>query len=249
MGWFGLGSVVVELGSLVWWVSVSVSGGCCVVVGSGGGGRGAKPRVGGCALCWVVLGSVVVGLGSLVWWASVSVSGECCVVVGGGGGGRGAKPRVGGCALGVGRCVFRGLGQDFAKMVHFRPSENLENNFRQHVVLLEYLPTRYCLKFLRPFVRGTPTTCSEGLLLRVGALPCAPTYNRGVVQYVVFDRLGLAYPHECSSKVAIYHANSSATSSNNLYQGRNCCTTHASKATYRYFVGTRPRLPRRVTLE
>ena len=109
-----------------------MSGGCCVVVGSGGG-RGAKPRVGGCALCWVGLGSVVVGLGSLVWWASVSVSGECCVVMGGGGGGRGAKPRVGGRALGVGRCVFRGLGQDFAKMVHFRPSENLENNFRQHV--------------------------------------------------------------------------------------------------------------------
>ena len=108
-----------------------------MVVGSGGGGRGAKPRVGGCALCWV-------GLGSLVWWASVSVSGGCCVVVGGGGGGRGAKPRVGECALGVGRCVFRGLGQDFAKMVHFRPSKNLENNFSQHVVLLEYLPTRYC---------------------------------------------------------------------------------------------------------
>ena len=123
---------------------MSVSGGCCAVVGSGGGSRGAKPRVGGCALCWVGLGSVVVGLGSLVWWASVSVSGGCCVVLCGGGGGRGAKPRVGGCALGVGRCVFRGLGQDFAKMVHFRPSENLENNFRQHVVLLECLPTRYC---------------------------------------------------------------------------------------------------------
>ena len=87
----------------------------------------------------------MVGLGSLVWRASVSVSGGCCVVLcGGGGGGRGTNPRVGGCALGVGRCVFRGLGQDFAKMVHFRPSENLENNFRQHVVLLEYLPTRYC---------------------------------------------------------------------------------------------------------
>ena len=28
----GLGSVVVGLGSLVWWASVSVSGGCCVVV-------------------------------------------------------------------------------------------------------------------------------------------------------------------------------------------------------------------------
>ena len=71
---------MVGLGSLVWWASVSVSGGCCAVVGSGGGGRGAKPRVGGCALCWVGLGSVVVGLGSLVWWASVSVSGGCCVV-------------------------------------------------------------------------------------------------------------------------------------------------------------------------
>ena len=89
----------------------------------------------------------MVGLGSLVWWASVSVSGGCCVVVGGGGGGRGAKPRVGGWALGVGRCGFRGLGQDFAKMVHFRPSENLENNFRQQVVLLEYLPTRYCSNY------------------------------------------------------------------------------------------------------
>ena len=103
--------------------------------------------------------------------------------------------------------------------------------------------------FLRPFVRGTPTTHSEGLLLRVGALPCAPTYNRGVVQHVVFNRLGLAQPYECSSKAAIYHTNSSATASNNLYRGRNCCTTDASKATYRYFLGTRLRLPRRVTLE
>ena len=108
---------------------------------------------------------------------------------------------------------------------------------------------RIFLKFLRPFVRGTPTKHSDGLLLRVGALPCAPTYNRGVVQHVVFNRLGLAQPHECSSKAAIHHANSSATSSNNLYRGRNCCTTHASKATYRYFLGTRLCLPRRVTLE
>ena len=104
-------------------------------------------------------------------------------------------------------------------------------------------------KNLRPFVRSAPTTHSAGLLLRVGALPCAPTYNRGVVQHVVFNRLGLAHPHECSSKAEIYHANSSATSSNNLYRGRNCCTTHASKATYRYFLGTRLRLPRRVSLE
>ena len=104
-------------------------------------------------------------------------------------------------------------------------------------------------KKLRPFVRGTATTHSEGLLLRVGASPCAPTCNRGVVQHVVFNRLGLAQPHECSSKAAIYHANSFATLSNNLYRGRNCCTTHASKATYRYFLGTRLSLPRRVTLE
>ena len=113
----------------------------------------------------------MVGLGSLVWWVSVSVSGGCCVVLCGGGGGRGAKPRVGGCALGVGRCVFRGLGQDFAKMVHFRPSENLENNFRQHVVLLEYLPTRYCSFrgfFQEPYVLYVPVSlivippCSSG---------------------------------------------------------------------------------------
>ena len=68
-------------------------------------------------------------------------------------------------------------------------------------------------EFLRPFVRGTPTTHSEGLLQQVGAIPCAPTYIRGMVQYVVFNRLGLAQPHECSSKAAIYHVNSSATSS------------------------------------
>ena len=107
----------------------------------------------------------------------------------------------------------------------------------------------FLFSFLRPFVRGTPTTHSEGLLLRVGALPCAPTYNHGVVQHVVFNRLGLAQPHECSSKAAFYHANSSATSSNNLYRGHNWCTTHASKAIYRYFLGIRLRLPRRVTLE
>ena len=129
LSWVGLGWVVLWLG----WVRWCGGRRCRCVVGSGGGSRGAKPRVGGCALCWVGLGSVVVGLGSLVWWASVSVSSGCCVVLCGGGGGRGAKPRVGGCALGVGRCVFRGSGQDFAKMVHFRPSENLENNFRQHM--------------------------------------------------------------------------------------------------------------------
>ena len=45
-------------------------------------------------------------------------------------------------------------------------------------------------ELLRPSVRSTPspTTHSEGLMLRVGALPCAPTYNRGVVQHVAFNR-------------------------------------------------------------
>ena len=57
-------------------------------------------------------------------------------------------------------------------------------------------------EFLRPSVRGTPTTHREGLLLRVGALPCAPTYNRGVVQRVVFNRLKIAQPHECSLQPA-----------------------------------------------
>ena len=65
-------------------------------------------------------------------------------------------------------------------------------------------------EFLRPSVRGTPTTHSEGLLLRVGALPCAPTYNCGMVQHVVFNRLGLTQPHECSLKVVTCHANSTA---------------------------------------
>ena len=39
------------------------------------------------------------------------------------------------------------------------------------------------------------------------------------------------------------------TASNSLYPRTNCCTTHTAKATYMYFLGTRLRLPRRVTLE
>ena len=135
-----------------------------------------------------------------------------------------------------------------------RPQFTMQAALQHHLIICTEDVHEDCLlrsffEFLRPFVRGTPTTHSEGLLLPVGALPCAPTYNRGVVQHVVFNRWGLAQPHECSSKAAIYHASSSATSSNNLYRGRNCCMTHASKATYRYFFGTRLRLPRRVTLE
>ena len=61
-----------------------------------------------------------------------------------------------------------------------------------------------------PSVRGTPSpaTHSKGLLLRVGASPCGSTNNRGVVQHVIFNCLGLAQPHECSSKAATCHANS-----------------------------------------
>ena len=76
-------------------------------------------------------------------------------------------------------------------------------------------------KVLRPSVRGSPSptthTCSEGLVLRVGALPCAPTYNRGVIQHVIFNRLGLAQPLECSSKAATCHANRTVQApSNNI---------------------------------
>ena len=94
---------------------------------------------------------------------------------------------------------------------------------------------------LGPSARGTPTTHSEGLLLRVGALLCAPTYNRGVIQHVVFNRLGLAQPHECTSKAAmqtVLLCKRPPTASKKLYRGRNCCTTHTAKATYRYFRGT-----------
>ena len=77
-----------------------------------------------------------------------------------------------------------------------------------------------CLKadlnfWVRPSGTPSPTTHSEGLLLRVGTLPCAPTYNRGVVQYVVFKRFGLTQPHEYSSKVATCHANSTVQAASN----------------------------------
>ena len=64
-------------------------------------------------------------------------------------------------------------------------------------------------------VRGTPTTHSEGLLPRVGALPCAPIYNRGVVHHVLYIRLGLAQPRECSSKAVTCHANSTVQAASN----------------------------------
>ena len=60
------------------------------------------------------------------------------------------------------------------------------------------------------------TTHREGLLWG-GPLPClhtAPTYNHcDVVQHVIFDRFGLAQPHECSSKTTTCHANSTVCAS------------------------------------
>ena len=44
--------------------------------------------------------------------------------------------------------------------------------------------------------------------MQAHCLACAPPYSRGVVQDVVFDRFGLARPHECISKAATCHANS-----------------------------------------
>ena len=70
-----------------------------------------------------------------------------------------------------------------------------------------------------------PTTHREGLLLRISSLRCAPTYNRGVVQHVIFDRFGLliAQPHECRWQAAKCHANSAVQAASNniyLYRGR-----------------------------
>ena len=41
------------------------------------------------------------------------------------------------------------------------------------------------------------------------------TYNRGVVQHVVFDRSGLEQLHECSSKAATCHVNSTVQAASN----------------------------------
>ena len=93
-------------------------------------------------------------------------------------------------------------------------------------------------ELLRPSTQGTPlfTTHREGLLIWVGSLLCVPTYNRGMVQHVVFDRFGLApQPHEYSSKTATCKANRSvqaASNSTSMYRGRNCCTTHVVKAAH-----------------
>ena len=80
---------------------------------------------------------------------------------------------------------------------------------------------------LRPSVRGMPTTHSEGLLLRVGAL-----------QYLVNLLTTVAWYSTWSSIVWGLHSHTNAprrpqramqTASNDLYRGRNCCTMHAAK--------------------
>ena len=64
----------------------------------------------------------------------------------------------------------------------------------------------------------SPTTHREhkGLLLQIGLSPCAPTYNRGMVQNVIFDRFELAQRHECSSKGVTCYANSTVQAACNL---------------------------------
>ena len=71
---------------------------------------------------------------------------------------------------------------------------------------------------IRPYGGRLRPQHHKELLLRVGILPCAPTYNSGGVQHVVFDRFGLAQPHECSSKAATCHANSTMKVASNIIQ-------------------------------
>ena len=105
-------------------------------------------------------------------------------------------------------------------------------------------------EFLRSFVRCTPSTHSEGLLLRLGALPCAPTYNLAwystwcSIVWDLHSHTNAARRPERAMQTVLL-CKRPPTASNNLYRGRNCCTTQAANATYRYFLGTRLRLPRR----
>ena len=130
---------------------------------------------------------------------------------------------------------------------------------RCNTVIHTCQPTQdLCLKAdvnfcVRPSGTPSPTTHVEGLLLRVSTLPCAPTYNRGVVQHVVFNRFGLAQPHECSSKAATYYANRilcqrPPTISNKMYRGRKLLHDARCKNS-KFVLGTRLHLPRRATLE
>ena len=114
-------------------------------------------------------------------------------------------------------------------------------------------------EFLRPSVRGTPTTHSEGLmllLLRVGALPCAPTYKtvawystRSSIVWGLHRHTNAARRPQRAMQTVLL-CKRPPTASKNLYRGRHCCTSHTAKARYYiYFLGTRLRLPRPVTLE
>ena len=94
-----------------------------------------------------------------------------------------------------------------------------------------------------------PTTHRDGLL-RVGSLPCAPTYNRGVVQHVVSDRFGLAQPHECSSKAATCHANSTVQAASDIESVPRTLLLYDTRCKgYRCVLGTRLHRPRRANLE
>ena len=72
-----------------------------------------------------------------------------------------------------------------------------------------------------------PTTHCEGLL-RVVLLPFAPTntYNRGMAQHVVFDRVVLAQRHECSwqPQRAMQTAQYKRPPTAYVHRGRNCTT-------------------------
>ena len=77
--------------------------------------------------------------------------------------------------------------------------------------LLESLFTVYTVYGLNL----APTHNTPRKTARVGPLPCAPTCNRGMAQYVFFDRFGLAQPYECSWQAATCHANSAVQAASN----------------------------------
>ena len=82
---------------------------------------------------------------------------------------------------------------------------------------------------------------SEGLLLRIGALPCALT-TATVAWYSTWFSIvwGLHSPTNAARRPqramqTVLLCKRLPTASDNLYRGRNCCTTHTAKAIYRYF--------------
>ena len=62
-----------------------------------------------------------------------------------------------------------------------------------HSLLLHILDKLYYA-----VTHNTSRRTAAGILFAL-LVGLAPTFNRGVVQHVVFDRFGLAQPHECSS--------------------------------------------------